>query len=53
MYVLDIYEQPYYKCIQGLLLTFNGIDIMITLKVHFEFIKIICKIFIKYIATIL
>jgi hypothetical protein len=34
--------------IQGLLLTLNGIDIMVTLNVYFEYIKILCKIFTKY-----
>ncbi len=40
-------------CIQGLLLTFNGFDSMVTLGVYFEYIKVICKILIKYIVTIL
>jgi hypothetical protein len=41
-------------CIQRLLLTLNGLDIFeVTSGVYFEYIKILCKIFIKYIATIL
>jgi len=39
--------------IQELLLTLNGIDIMVTLCAYFEYIKILCKIFIKYIVAIL
>jgi len=49
MFVLNIYEQPYYMCIEGLLLTLNGLDIMVTLCVYFEYIKVICKLFTKYI----
>ncbi len=49
MYVLNIYEKPYYMCIQELLLTLNGLDIMVTLCVYFEYIKVICKLFTKYI----
>jgi hypothetical protein len=53
MYTLNIYQQLYYMCTQGLLLTFNGLDIVVTLGVYFEYIKVLHKIFIKYIATIL
>ncbi len=49
----NVYELPYYTCIQGLLLTLNDFKIMDTLCVYFEYIKVLCKIFIKYIATIL
>jgi len=52
MFVLNIYEQPYYMCIEGLLLTLNGLDIMVTLCVYFEYIKVICKLFTKYIWAI-
>jgi hypothetical protein len=31
----------------------NGFDIMVTLHVHFEYIKILCEIFTKYILPIL
>jgi len=40
-------------CIQRLVLTLNGFDIMLRLGLYFEYIKILCKIFIKYIVTIL
>jgi hypothetical protein len=46
MYTLNICQRPYYMCIQGLLLTFNGLDIMVTLGVYFEYIKVLHKIFI-------
>jgi len=50
---LNVFEWPYYMCIQGSLLTLNGLDIMVTLGVYFEHIKVLCKIFTKYIATTL
>ncbi len=53
MYTLNAYEQPYYMCIQRLLLTLNGINIKVTLSVYFEYIKVLCQTFIKYIASIL
>jgi hypothetical protein len=53
MYTLNAYEQPYYMCIQGLLLASNGINNKVTLGVHFEYIKVLCQTFIKYIASIL
>jgi len=40
MYTLNVYEWPYYMCIQGLLLTLNSLDIMVTLDVYFEYIKV-------------
>jgi hypothetical protein len=47
-------------CIQELLLTLNGLDIMVTIRVYFEYIRIPCKIFThvlrpynKFIQTIL
>ncbi len=30
--------------IQGLLLALNDLDIMVTLNVYFEYIKVLCKI---------
>jgi hypothetical protein len=42
MYTLNKYEQPYYICIQGLLLTLNDFDIMVTQGVYFEYIKVLC-----------
>jgi hypothetical protein len=39
--------------IQGLLLALNGVDIMVTLSIYFEYIKVLCKIFTKYMGTIL
>jgi hypothetical protein len=51
MCILNVYEWPYYMCIQGLLL--NDLHIMVTLDLYFEYIKVLCKIFTKYIATIL
>jgi len=54
MYILNVYEWPYYMCIQRLLLKFNSLDIFeVTLCIYFEYIKIQCKLLIKYIATIL
>ncbi len=52
MYISNIYEQPYYMGIQGLLLTSNDLNIMHTC-VYFKYIKIVCKIFTKYIVAIL
>jgi hypothetical protein len=52
MYISNIYEQPYYMGIQGLLLTSNDLNIMHTC-IYFEYIKIVCKIFTKYIVAIL
>jgi hypothetical protein len=40
-------------CIQRLLLTLNNLDVMVTLGVYLEYIKVLCKIFTKYITTIL
>jgi len=37
MYTFNIYEWPYSMCIQGLLLSFNDLDIMITLGVYFSY----------------
>jgi len=53
MSTFNIYEWPYYMCIQRLLLALNGLDVMVTLSVYFDYIKILCKIFTKYITTIL
>jgi hypothetical protein len=54
MHILNIYEQPYYMCIQILLLTLNGLDIMVDINVYLEYIKFLCKInFTKYIVAIL
>jgi len=49
MYSLNVYEWPYYMCIQGL----NGFSDMVTLSVYFEYKKVLCKIFTKYIVAIL
>ncbi len=35
-------------CMQQLLLTLNGFNIIVTLYVYFEYIKILYKIFTKY-----
>jgi hypothetical protein len=52
MYIMNVYEWPYYMYIQRLLLTLNGLDIFeVTLGVYFEYIKVQRKIFIKYITT--
>jgi len=40
-------------CIQGLLLALNGLSIMDTLCIYFEYIKVLCKTFTKYIVAIL
>jgi hypothetical protein len=55
MYILNVYEQPYYMCIQVLYYEYiNGFGIMATLiSVYFEYIQISCKIFVKYITPIL
>jgi cytochrome b subunit of formate dehydrogenase len=52
MYILNIYERPYYMCIQKLLLALSGLNIMHTC-VYFEYIEVLCKIFTKYIVAIL
>jgi hypothetical protein len=52
-YILIVYEKlPYYMCIQALLWAY-ALDIMVTLTVYFEYIKIWCNLFLKYIATTL
>jgi len=53
MYILNAYECPYAMCIQRLLLALSDLHIIITLGLYFEYIKVLCKIFIKCIATIL
>jgi len=35
MYLLNVYEWPYYSNIQALLLALNGLDIMVTSGVYF------------------
>jgi hypothetical protein len=45
----DVYEWPCSMCIQGLLLSLNGLHIMVTLGIYFEYIKFLCKIFNKFI----
>ncbi len=40
-------------CFQGSLLTLNCFNIINTLGVYFENIKVLCKIFTKYIVAIL
>jgi len=35
------------------LMYMNGLHIMVALGIYFEYIKVLCKIFSKYIATIL
>jgi hypothetical protein len=52
MYILNVYERSYYMCIQGLL-ALNGLNIMVTLNIYFENIKVPCKIFTKCIVAIL
>jgi hypothetical protein len=37
----------------SIIISINGVNIMVTLGVYFEYIKILCKIFIKYIMPIL
>ncbi len=48
MYILNA---PYSTYIQKLLLALNGFDIMDTLRVYFEYMKILCKMFTKCIAN--
>jgi hypothetical protein len=36
-----------------IIVNMNDLDIMVTLYVYFEYIKILCEIFTKYIAPIL
>jgi hypothetical protein len=48
-----MYTNDHIMYIQGLLLALNGLDIMVTLSVYVEYIKVLCKIFIKYMGTIL
>jgi hypothetical protein len=40
-------------CIQNIIISINGLDIMVTLGVYFKYIKDLCKIFNKYIVPIL
>jgi hypothetical protein len=45
MYILNVYQWPYYMCIQILLLTLNGLDIFeVTLGVYFEYIRYLLNI---------
>jgi hypothetical protein len=37
----------------NIIININGLDVMVTLCIYFEYIKILCKIFIKYIVAIL
>jgi len=50
MYTLNVYEQSYYMCIQGILLTSNNLNIMVTLGVYFEYIL---KLYVTYLLNIL
>jgi hypothetical protein len=50
MYILNVYEWPYYMCI---IIKINCLDIIVTLCIYFEYIKILCKIFAKYFVPIL
>jgi len=50
MYTSNVYEWPYYIFIQRLLLTFNGLNIMITLGVYFV---IILSFYTRYLLNIL
>jgi hypothetical protein len=53
MYTLNVYEQSYYMCIQGLLLTSNDFNIMVTLGVYFEYIlKLYVTYLLKYFEAI-
>jgi hypothetical protein len=36
----------------SIIININGLNIMVTLGVYFEYIEVLCKIFIKYIAPI-
>ncbi len=36
-----------------IIISINGLDVIVTLHVYFEYIKILCKIFTKYIVAIL
>jgi hypothetical protein len=45
MYILNIYECQYFMCIQRLLLELNGLHIMLTQNICFEYIETLCKIF--------
>jgi hypothetical protein len=45
----DVYECPCSICIQGLLLTLNGLHIMVTLGIYFEYIKV----YIRYLVNAL
>jgi hypothetical protein len=53
IYKCVAYEEPYYMCIQRLLLALNGTNIKVTLGVYLEYTKVPCQTFIKYIAPIL
>jgi len=44
MYTLNVYDQPYYICIQGLLFTLNDFNIMVTIGVYFN----ISKFYVSY-----
>ncbi len=37
----------------SIIISINGLNIMVTLDIYFEYMKILCKIFIKYIVPIL
>jgi len=50
--LLRMYINDHIMYIQGLLLALNGLDIMVTLSVYVEYIKVLYKIFTKYMGTI-
>jgi hypothetical protein len=47
MYILNVYEQPYYHVYSSNVIHRNGLNIIVTLFiVYFEYINIIYKIYI-------
>jgi hypothetical protein len=54
MYILNVYEQPYYMHNSNNIININDFNIMVKLiSIYFEYIKILCKIFTKYSVPIL
>jgi len=53
MYILNVWTTIFHVY-SSIIINMNGLDIMVTLiSVYFEYIKILCKIFTKFVVPIL
>jgi len=53
MYTFNVYQRPDFHMYSSITININCLNIMVTLEVYFEYTKILCKIFTKYIVPIL